>query len=135
MTEEQPPTQEELIAAWKESLERKRNGLGQIANAPDLQTQGNSAIHGKPSLSYAEMKQEFDKRRGVSRGNWETLDNTEHDISNTPSPQTGRLRDPETGNFIDYATAKEMFYAKTGRQSPEMRQKQMDERKKQYGRV
>jgi hypothetical protein len=131
---DETPSQEELIAAWQESLARKK-GLGQFANAPDLQAQGNSAIHGKPTQSYSELKAEFDRRRGVSKG-WEVEDTTEHDISNKQSPQTGHLRDHDTGNFIDYQTAKRLFYAKMGRQTNEDRQAQMDlkneERRKKY---
>lgn len=127
---DETPTQEELVAAWKESLAR-RSGLGQIANAPDLQAQGNSAIHGKPSLSYAEMKQEFDRRRGISRNadgspSWQTPDNTEHSID-VPKPSEGQLRD-EKGNFIDYATAREKFFALQGRRDPLLAKKQHDEK-------
>ncbi|MGD0951264.1 MAG: hypothetical protein ABR985_02540 [Methanotrichaceae archaeon] len=116
------PTDEEL----REEFRRHRQ---------QEQQQSQTGFQGKPDLSYDEMKREFDRRRGVSKG-WETPDQTENDISNTPNPQTGKLRDPETGNFIDYPTAKRLFYAKMGRQTNEDRQAQMnqknEERHKKY---
>lgn len=129
--DEQPvPTHEELVAAWQESLARKR-GLGQIANAPDLQAQGNSAIHGKPSLSYAEMKQEFDRRRGISRNSdgspsWQTPDNSEHS-RDMPKPSEGPLRD-QNGNFCSYESARARFFELQGRKDPLLAKKQHDEK-------
>jgi hypothetical protein len=110
---------EELQKEWFERRKREKQPLppeNPALNARPVDQNGNP-------LSFDSMKEMWNKRQGKG-GNWEVEDNTIHEID-TPKPSEGRLRD-DKGNFIDYATAREKFFALQGRKDPLIAKRQHD---------
>lgn len=110
MTEQKQPTKEELIAEYKAN---RRKELQDIASQTSFQ--------GKPQLSYEQMKDEFDRRRGVARGWSSPTDNVEHDISQMPRPSEGK---PQKS----YSEMRAEWFSLQGRRDPAIAKKQHDQK-------
>ena len=107
---DETPSQEQLKEAWLEHLERQKTKAPANSDNQDPQQAQRNLITEKPQQSYKEMRQEWNKRRGILH----------HDATF----DTGM----STEDVEKYHKLKNEWYSRQGKRSPEAMHKKWDQR-------
>jgi hypothetical protein len=125
------PSLSELKEYYRLHTQQRKEQLGIQNQEQDISQLKSPSANVRPTdsqgrqMSYSDLKAEFDRRRGVSKQDWQTPDLTEKDISAMPKPSEGRSKD-QKGSYISYESARQRFYELMGRKDPLVSKKLMD---------